>query len=134
MKRNLKYSYILLTVFSLCIMTLNSQVININTENSSLVYHVVKNKVYQFHYGKKLDLLNGVEKMNPFFNEIYPSFGNGSSDEVAIILTEKEERLISITFKDHRISSPRAILFLKSTCKLTVGKPHFCWRCISRKL
>ncbi|MDN3667587.1 alpha-galactosidase [Algibacter miyuki] len=83
MNENLKYFHLFILV--LCFTTLNAQVIHINTENSSLVYHVSKNKVYQFHYGKKLDLLNGIEKMRPAFNEAYPSFGNGSSDEVAII-------------------------------------------------
>ncbi|KAA5825139.1 alpha-galactosidase [Algibacter amylolyticus] len=76
-----------LSVLLLCVSFwgLNAQVIQIGTDNTSLIYHISKNKVYQFYYGKNLQSLKGIEKMKPFFNEAYPSFGNGSSDEVGII-------------------------------------------------
>lgn len=102
MKQNLNKWNLLILVFCLSFTALNGQVIHVSTEKSSLVYHVAKSKVYQFHYGKKLQLLTGVEKMKPFFNEAYPSFGNGSSDEVAIIATHADGTMATdLVYQSH---------------------------------
>ena len=64
---------------------LSAQLIHIKTGNTSLVYSVSKNKkLFQLHYGIRLASLDGIENVQPFLNEAYPSFGNGSSDEVAL--------------------------------------------------
>lgn len=80
-------------LFCVSLWNMNAQTIVVHTENTSLVYHVSKNKVYQFHYGKKLQSLIGIENMKPFYNEAYPSFGNGSSDEVALIASHADGTL-----------------------------------------
>jgi len=95
---HIKKSQVFILLFCLSFWTLNAQVTHVSTKNSSLVYQVSKNKVYQFHYGKKLQSLAGVEKMSPFFNEAYPSFGNGSSDEVAVIATHADGTLATDLF------------------------------------
>jgi alpha-galactosidase len=93
MKLNLKKTLLILFLICSGIWTMNAQVIHVSTQNSSLVYQVDKNKVFQFHYGKKLQSIRGLDKMSPFFNEAYPSFGNGSSDEVAVIATHADGTL-----------------------------------------
>jgi Alpha-galactosidase len=63
----------------------NAQIISIQTASTSLVYTVKNKKVYQLHYGKKLNGEQGLAQMPVVLDEIYPSFGNGNSNEVALI-------------------------------------------------
>lgn len=67
-----------------------AQVIHIKTNNTSLVYGVYKNKVKQVHFGNSLGSTAGINDLSSAFDEIYPSFGNGSSNEVALIATHDD--------------------------------------------
>lgn len=103
MKRYIKKSQVFILLFCLGFWNIQAQVIHINTENSSLIYHVIENKVHQFHYGKKLQSIAGMEKLTPFFNEAYPSFGNGNSDEVAIIATHADGTMATdLVYQSHK--------------------------------
>ncbi len=63
----------------------NAEIISIQTESTSLVYTVKNKKVYQLHYGKKMNSEKGLDQMPVCLDEVYPSFGNGKSNEVALI-------------------------------------------------
>lgn len=69
---------------------MQAQIIHINTNDVSLVYQVKNNKLYQVHCGKKISALKGIEHSGAIFNEAYPSFGNGQSNEVALIATHAD--------------------------------------------
>ncbi|MCG6188615.1 alpha-galactosidase [Maribellus maritimus] len=78
---------------------INAQVIHIETKNTSLVFSVSKKgKVYQSHYGGHLKSIKGIEKIQSYISEIYPSFGNGSSDEVAVIVTHSDGTMATDLF------------------------------------
>ncbi|TKG93708.1 alpha-galactosidase [Puteibacter caeruleilacunae] len=70
---------------------LKAEVVHVETQNTSLIFQIGKNKkVYQFHYGSHIGNLTGIDKMNSIFNEVYPSFGNGESNEVALMVTHAD--------------------------------------------
>ncbi|MGQ1786136.1 MULTISPECIES: alpha-galactosidase [unclassified Saccharicrinis] len=86
-----KRIYMLLFVCHLINGGLLAQLIHIHTEQNSLIFQVSKNKkLFQSHYGSKIKYTQGLENMSIVFNEVYPSFGNGSSDEVALLVTHAD--------------------------------------------
>lgn len=68
----------------------NAQVIPIETKSTSLIFRVENKKVYQAYFGKRLNALQGVESLGIVFNEVFPSFGSGTSDEMALIATHAD--------------------------------------------
>lgn len=71
-----------------------AQFVHIQTEQNSLIFQVAKNrKLYQSHYGNQISNTQGLEHMALLFNEAYPSFGNGSSDEVALMVAHADGTL-----------------------------------------
>ena len=83
---------------------ISAQIIYINTDDTSLVYQVDHNKVYQLHYGVLLPSLQGIENtgLAELKNEIYPSFGNGESNEVALITTHADGTMATdLVYKSH---------------------------------
>ncbi len=80
-----------------------SQVIHINTNNISLVYGVYKNKVKQVHFGNVISSTAGLDGLSTPFDEAYPSFGNGSSNEVAIIATHNDGTMATdLLYQSHK--------------------------------
>ncbi|WP_220763819.1 alpha-galactosidase [Flavobacterium sp. UMI-01] len=76
-----------------------AQLIHIKTHHNSLIFQVDSNKkLYQTHYGKYLKQTQGLEKMTVVFNEAYPSFGNGASDEVALLATHADGTMATDLF------------------------------------
>jgi alpha-galactosidase len=90
-------------IFITCLLVeAKAQVIHIKTTNTSLVYGVYGQKIKQFHFGKFLNSTDGVPKLSTTFDEIYPSFGNGSSNEVAIIATHDDGTLATdLVYQSH---------------------------------
>lgn len=80
-----------------------AQIIHIETESTSLVFKVSDNKkLYQIHYGKRLNSTKGIAALQPYFDEVYPSFGNGSSDEVALMATHADGTMATdLIYKSH---------------------------------
>lgn len=76
-----------------------AQLIHIKTEQNSLIFQVAENKkMFQSHYGNKIQETRGIEKMTIVFNEAYPSFGNGASDEVALMVTHADGTMATDLF------------------------------------
>ncbi len=76
-----------------------AQLIHIKTQQNSLIFQVTKkNKVVQSHYGKSIKNTQGLENMSVIFNEIYPSFGNGTNDEVALMVTHDDGTMATDLF------------------------------------
>ncbi|MBU2950893.1 alpha-galactosidase [Tamlana agarivorans] len=82
---------------------LYAQLIPIETYENALVFKVSENKkVYQIHYGSRLEHRQGLEHMKVVFNEAYPSFGNGASDEVALLATHADGTMATdLYYVDH---------------------------------
>ena len=76
-----------------------AQLIHIETEQNSLIFQITENKkVFQSHYGNRIRFTQGLENMTVVFNEAYPSFGNGSSDEVALMATHDDGTMATDLF------------------------------------
>lgn len=87
---------LLLCVLFFVISTMEAQVIQIEAQNTSLIFSVSKNgKLVQSHYGRKLASTTGLKNIQPFAGECFPSFGNGSSDEVALIATHADGTMVT---------------------------------------
>ncbi len=79
-----------------------AQVIHIKTATTSLVYSVYGSKIKQFHFGNSLSSIDGITKLTTPFDEIYPSFGNGSSNEVAVIATHDDGTMATdLVYQSH---------------------------------
>ncbi|MEO1518902.1 MAG: alpha-galactosidase [Bacteroidota bacterium] len=81
------------TLFLLSLLTASmaqAELIHIETRSTSLIFAVKNNKVHQIHYGARVETEDGMDQLPLFFEEIYPSFGNGSSDEVALVVTHHD--------------------------------------------
>ncbi len=95
-------------LLSLCFLiaasyAVRSQVIHIETGNTSLVYGVYGNKVKQVHYGSRLTSTAGIDGLSTAFDEVYPSFGNGSSNEVALIATHDDGTMATdLVYQSHK--------------------------------
>lgn len=77
----------------------SAQIIHIQTEQNSLIFQVTKNqKVMQAHYGKVIKNTQGMENLATVFNEVYPSFGNGQNDEVALMVTHADGTMTTDLF------------------------------------
>ncbi len=87
-----KIIYVILIFATVCVEgKLSAQLIHIHSEQNSLIFQISKDKkLYQSHYGEKIQNTQGLDKMKVLFNEAYPSFGNGSSDEVALMATHDD--------------------------------------------
>ncbi len=95
----IKSTFIFLIIFFLIQGDLFGQLIHIQTEQNSLIFQVAKDKkLFQTHYGKKIRFTQGLENMTIVFNEAYPSFGNGSSDEVALMATHADGTMATDLF------------------------------------
>lgn len=81
---------IIALLFSSTIYKISAQVIHIKTEKTSLVYGVYDQKLKQVHFGKFLSATTGIDDLSTKFDEIYPSFGNGSSNEIALIVNHDD--------------------------------------------
>ncbi|PWD98926.1 alpha-galactosidase [Marinilabilia rubra] len=80
-----------------------AQVIHIETNNSSLVYGVYKNKLKQIHFGNSLSTTEGIDAISTSFDEAYPSFGNGCSNEVALIATHDDGTMATdLMYESHK--------------------------------
>jgi alpha-galactosidase len=80
----------------------NAQVIHIRTTNISLVYGLYGQKIKQIHFGNSLSSTDGIAKLSTAFDEIYPSFGNGSSNEVALIATHDDGTMATdLVYQSH---------------------------------
>jgi alpha-galactosidase len=79
------FIFLIISLFANCV--LHAQLIHIQTDQNSLIFQLSKDKkLFQSHYGDKIQNTQGLENMTVVFNEVYPSFGNGSSDEVALMV------------------------------------------------
>ncbi len=95
-RNNKKITLSLLILVFGFLMPLNAQIIHINTNDNSLIFKVDKaKKLHQVHYGKRLSSTQGLIHLTPVFNEAYPSFGNGQSDEVALIAKHADGTLVT---------------------------------------
>lgn len=95
----IKNIFIFLIISFLIKGELFAQIIQIDTKQNSLIFQVAKNKkLFQSHYGKKIQNIQGLEKMAVIFNEAYPSFGNGASDEVALMATHADGTMATDLF------------------------------------
>ena len=82
---------------------LQAQVVHIKTNNVSLVYGVFKTKVKQIHFGNSLTSTDGIDGLTTAFDEAYPSFGNGSSNEVALIATHDDGTMVTdLVYLSHK--------------------------------
>ena len=80
-----------------------AQVIHIKTNNISLVYGVYENKLKQVHFGNHLSSTEGIDGLSTSFDEAYPSFGNGSSNEVALIATHDDGTMATdLMYQSHK--------------------------------
>lgn len=80
----------------------SAQIIHISTEKVSLVFHVNHDKLYQSHFGASLRSLQGIEHTGDIYNEAYPTFGNGQSDETALIATHSDGTMATdLVYKKH---------------------------------
>ncbi|TLX78210.1 alpha-galactosidase [Labilibacter sediminis] len=93
---------IIICIILISALSTNAQTIHINTNNMSLVYNVSNSKLYQLHFGPVLSSLKGIEYTGLIYNEAYPSFGNGQSDEVALIATHADGSIATdLVYKKH---------------------------------
>ena len=94
-----KRIFLLLIVCFLIHGELFALLIPIQTRQNSLIFQVAKNKkLFQSHYGMRIHNTQGLEEMTVVFNEAYPSFGNGSSDEVALMATHDDGTMATDLF------------------------------------
>lgn len=78
---------------------INAQIIEVGTNNSSLIFSVsTDGKVFHSHFGEPIRPTTGIEEMKTYHGEIYPSFGNGSSDDVALIATHADGTMATDLF------------------------------------
>lgn len=75
-----------------------AQTIHIQTKNSSLVFQVEKNKVYQSYFGKHINSVAGIETMGNVYRSAYPAFGDGGDREVALIATHADGTMATDLF------------------------------------
>lgn len=102
----MKIKWIMVICTLLCVGVLaKAQIIHIETERISLVYGVNDEKLQQVHFGNHLSSVDGVEHLSTKFDEIYPSFGNGSSNEVALIATHADGSMATdLIYQNHQQS------------------------------
>jgi len=97
-----KIAFILTFIFIMKV-GLNAQVIHIETNSTSLVYGVYDSKIKQVHFGNHLSSVEGIEKLSTSFDEVYPSFGNGSSNEVALMATHDDGTMATdLIYQNHK--------------------------------
>ena len=84
---------------------LTAQVIHIQTSKTSLVYGIHEKKIKQLHFGKILSSTNGIKDLSTAFDEIYPSFGNGSSNEIALIANHDDGTMATDLIYDSHIQN-----------------------------
>lgn len=110
---------------------LSAQLIHIQTEQNSLIYHVNnKQKLVQVHYGKRIHQTQGMDNMATIFNEAYPSFGNGQNDEVALMVTHADGTMATDLYYDAYEQTSEAnvqstIIHLKDQKKKCFVDLHF---------
>ncbi len=96
---NIKSILVFLMVFFLIEGNLFAQLIHVQTNQNSLIFQVAKNKkLFQTHYGLKIQNTQGLQNMAVVYNEAYPSFGNGQSDEVALMATHADGTMATDLF------------------------------------
>lgn len=115
---------IIALLFSSTIYKISAQVIHIKTEKTSLVYGVYDQKLKQVHFGKFLSATTGIDDLSTKFDEIYPSFGNGSSNEIALIVNHDDGTMATdLIYDSHNQNSENNIQ--TTTIKLKDKKKPF---------
>lgn len=92
------YKSVLFMLLVLATHIANSQIISIDTRNTSFVLLVKNEKVYQLHYGSRIVNKKGLENLELTFGEAYSSFGSGDSDEVALVVQHEDGTLATDLF------------------------------------